>query len=296
MATRSIVTSQPDVECDVCERRLLRGEQPDAFLAAGRRRIVCELCAPRAVQEGWLRETGVEPAEAPTMRPRRGRSLLERLPVPFRARQAARPLYGAGDGSASDEPESDGPASGPPAARAEQPYDFLDALAPGADDRPPAGADTAAGALAQPVPAQPVPAEAVPAEAVPAQAAFAQAHGEDAGALDAGDELPAELERALAAFNAGEHPRRVAGVARSLGAPVVSVRHSEHARSVVTVVVAWELCWYRYEIDLDDSPPEARSVAQGSHPEELLLEERSANALAQESGTLLLAAAQAAAR
>jgi hypothetical protein len=57
MATRTIVTSQPDVECDVCERRLLRGEQPDVFLAAGRRRIVCELCAPRAAHEGWLRGT-----------------------------------------------------------------------------------------------------------------------------------------------------------------------------------------------------------------------------------------------
>ena len=54
MATRSIVTSQPDVECDVCERRLLRGEQPDHFIAAGRRRIVCELCAPRAAHEGWM--------------------------------------------------------------------------------------------------------------------------------------------------------------------------------------------------------------------------------------------------
>ena len=71
MTTRSIVTSQPDVECDVCERRLLRGEQPDHFIAAGRRRIVCELCAPRAAHEGWMRETDATPLTLPPMRPRR---------------------------------------------------------------------------------------------------------------------------------------------------------------------------------------------------------------------------------
>src|SRR5277367_2261012 len=85
MATRTIVTSQPDIECDVCERRLLRGEQPDVFIGAGRRRIVCELCAPRAAHEGWMRETDSRSLTLPPMRPRRGRSLFERL------RQVARP-------------------------------------------------------------------------------------------------------------------------------------------------------------------------------------------------------------
>src|SRR5258707_6964925 len=90
MTTRTIVTSQPDVACDVCERRLLRGEQPDVFLAAGRRRIVCELCAPRAVQEGWMRESDRQSVSLPPLRPRRGRSLFDRLSVPFRVRQASR--------------------------------------------------------------------------------------------------------------------------------------------------------------------------------------------------------------
>jgi hypothetical protein len=48
MATRSIITNQPDVACDVCGRRLLRGEQSEVFLAAGQRRTVCELCSPRS--------------------------------------------------------------------------------------------------------------------------------------------------------------------------------------------------------------------------------------------------------
>ena len=79
VATRSIVTSQPDVPCDVCGRRLLRGEQPDVFLAGGRRRTVCELCAPRASHEGWLRETDSLSLSLPPARPRRGRNLLDRL-------------------------------------------------------------------------------------------------------------------------------------------------------------------------------------------------------------------------
>ncbi len=79
MATRSIVTSQPDVACDVCGRRLLRGELPDVFLAGGQRRTVCELCAPRAAHEGWLREADRHSVSLPPSRVRRGRNLFERL-------------------------------------------------------------------------------------------------------------------------------------------------------------------------------------------------------------------------
>jgi hypothetical protein len=80
-----IVTSQPDIACDVCGRRLLRGEQPDVFLAGGRRRTVCELCAPRASAEGWLRET--EQARTLSLspaRPRQGRNPLARWRRPRR--------------------------------------------------------------------------------------------------------------------------------------------------------------------------------------------------------------------
>lgn len=77
MATRMIVTSQPDVACDVCGRRLLRGEQPDVFLAGGRRRTVCELCAPRASAEGWLRET--EQARTLSLSPARQRQVRNPL-------------------------------------------------------------------------------------------------------------------------------------------------------------------------------------------------------------------------
>src|SRR5436190_17835077 len=91
MATRTIVTSQPPVVCDVCERRLLRGEHPELFLAAGQPRTVCELCVPRAVHAGWMRESE-QPLSAPAApRPRRGRSLFERLRAAGRPSEDARP-------------------------------------------------------------------------------------------------------------------------------------------------------------------------------------------------------------
>src|ERR1700733_3507541 len=88
MAARTIVTSHPDVECDVCGRRLLRGEQPDVFLGGGQRRMVCELCTTRAAHEGWRRETETHLGGPRADRSQRGRSLLRRL---RQLREPARP-------------------------------------------------------------------------------------------------------------------------------------------------------------------------------------------------------------
>lgn len=97
-----------------------------------------------------------------------------------------------------------------------------------------------------------------------------------------------KVSSAVDAFNSSEHPRTVAGVARSLGAPGVSVRPSEARPSVVNVVVSWELCWYRYEIDLSDDGPNVRLSAQGYELDELPPEELEINAAATDRGTLAL--------
>jgi hypothetical protein len=250
MATRTIITSQPDVACDVCERRLLRGEQPDIFLAAGRRRTVCELCAPRAAHEGWMRERDSQSVSLPPMRSRRGRSLFDRLRQVGRPAGVAEPVAG---GSEDREPE---------------PYDFLDG-----HSRP----------SAEPVPA-----------VTRGGSKVGEGHGASTSSREAdamqqvAPEPPSYLDRAIEVFNASEFPRRVAGVARSLGAPAVNIRSAEHLESVVVLVVAWELCWYRYEVDLSEEGARARVIAQGTELGELAPEERQANALAEESGTLLL--------
>jgi hypothetical protein len=235
MTTRSIVTSQPDVACDVCARRLLRGEQPDYFIADGRRRLVCELCAPRATHEGWLRETeAAADVSLPPSRPRRGRTFFDRLMQVTKqpGAQPERPVRA-------------------PETEAGAPYDLF--------GEPPARGEALAGALDGDAGAGPAPAP------------------------------PTYLDLAVDAFNASEYPRRVAGVARSLGEPVVSVRSAEHLESIVRIVVAWELCWYRYEVDLGEEPVVAEAAGQGTELSELEREEREGNAVAGAGGVIALA-------
>jgi hypothetical protein len=264
MATRMIVTSQPDVACDVCGRRLLRGEQPDMFLAGGRRRTVCELCAPRARNEGWLRETDQHAVNLPPARPRRGRNLFGRL------RQQREPIADLSVASANEtafaEPLPADPGNGVAS------YDFFDG-GPGAVEPPEPGMQE----TAQPVPAVPFPA------VIPA---VTPAGGSASGALTSGE---IKMQRALDVFNAGEHPRRVAGVARSLGAPTVTVRPlAQSGSAVVAIVIAWELSWYRYEVDLGEETAGASVAAQGTELSELAGEDQLANAAADGDGALSL--------
>jgi hypothetical protein len=98
-----------------------------------------------------------------------------------------------------------------------------------------------------------------------------------------------KMQRALEVFNASEHVRTVAGVARSLGAPEVAVRPLADRPSVVVITVMWELSWYRYEVDLSDESEGVRRDAQGDELTELSAEERAANAVADDRGALRLA-------
>jgi hypothetical protein len=97
------------------------------------------------------------------------------------------------------------------------------------------------------------------------------------------------IASAIEAFNGSEHPRTVAGVARSLGVPIVSVRPVAGRPSVVQLVVAWELYWYRYEFDLADEDAGVRVVDQGQELDELADEERAPNAVCLEKGLLAVA-------
>jgi hypothetical protein len=103
--------------------------------------------------------------------------------------------------------------------------------------------------------------------------------------------VPTSVEQrtvsAIERFNGSEHPRTVAGVARSLGAPVVVVRPTEDQGSLMTIVVSWELCWYRYEVDLSDAAAAVRLTGQGYELSEITVEDRvEGNAVADDYGTL----------
>jgi hypothetical protein len=271
MATRTIITSQPDVACDVCSRRLLRGEHPDVFVGAGRRRIVCELCAPRAAHEGWLRETDGQSFTLPPSRARRAGGLFERL------RRVTQPV-GSTEPALAEPPPPSGGASqrgftGTPS----------DAAGESPDD---AGGQTPfAGASPQVPPAIAY----APQELVAEVAVQAPAETPSETARLGHEQPSAYLEEAIEVFNASEFPRRVAGVIRSLGAPLVTARSAEHLASVVRIVVAWELCWYRYEVDLSEPVASAQVIAQGTELVELTREDRVGNATAADSGALVLA-------
>jgi hypothetical protein len=252
MSTRSIVTSQPDVACDVCERRLLRGEQPDTFLAAGEPRTVCELCAPRAAHQGWTRGSAVHRDGEEPLRNGRRRALFGRLRQARRSEGEA--SAGSGSGSAS------------PYGRAADPYDFLAA-----------GHSEAAAATA----------EGDGGAALPTQDAYAS--GELLEQRRSPVRYDGPLQQAVDVFNRGEYPRRVASLTRSLGAPEVSVRAGEAVASSIVIVLAWELCWYSYEVDLDDMQGlQAAARGQGTELSELGPEDRLGNAVADERGSLAL--------
>jgi hypothetical protein len=246
MAARTIVTSHPDVECDVCGRRLLRGEQPDVFLGGGQRRTVCELCTTRATHEGWRREADAHPGRPRADRSQRGRSLLRRL---RQLREPAQPV--GADGIDADDPLESG-ATG-------------------------AGIDAEWAAVDEEW--------GTPEEVV---GAIEYAVDPDAADQDlpAADQADLNVERALAVFNVGEHPRRLAGVARALGAPTVRATQLQSAN--VAIVVAWELCWYRYEIDPEDEMRGAWLAAEGMELEELAEGDRISNAVVDERGALAL--------
>ncbi len=95
-----------------------------------------------------------------------------------------------------------------------------------------------------------------------------------------------QLARAVALFNASEHRKTLAGVIRSLGAPYVHVG-PVHDEVVVEMLVAWELCWYRFEADLEGDIVHRR--AQGYELTELEGDLADANAAADPDGRLALA-------
>ncbi len=254
MERKSITTSRAAVACDVCGRTLLRGEHADAFIANGSRRMVCELCTARAANEGWIRE-GAD--NALTARGRNGarggpRSLIGRLKAHKRE-----PL----------------PAVELPNRRISSNVDKLDARR----GRPEPAADEHADAAAE---------AAAPALAPPSERAAARERSVHAIPTNA----DLKMARALDVFNRSAHPRRIAGVTRSLGTPIVAVVPSDVEGAIVTIVVGWELCWYRYEVDLADEAAGVRVSGQGAELTELAEAEQLANAAADDRGRLVLGA------
>jgi hypothetical protein len=95
-----------------------------------------------------------------------------------------------------------------------------------------------------------------------------------------------KVERALEMFNDSDHPRTIAGIARTLGTPWVHASPDGGAPSEVTIVVAWELSWYRYRVDLGDEHEPILLLEKGDELGELEEPLRTWNAVADENGHL----------
>jgi hypothetical protein len=78
-----------------------------------------------------------------------------------------------------------------------------------------------------------------------------------------------KVERALELFNQSEHVRTIAGIAKTLGEPWVSAAPLAQAPAEVSIVVAWELSWYRFRVDLGDAGDPVTLVDKGQELEEL---------------------------
>jgi hypothetical protein len=268
VTTKDIRTSTQDTVCDVCGRTLLRGEHADSYLDGASARTVCELCKDRALHEGWVRAgtvTAYGDGGAPVDR---RRSLLHRL---------------RGGGRREPTPEA-------PSLR-----DELDGHAWSQETAQPAEVDELRFGPSRPR----RPAGGSRAGRQNRQNGSRRAAGDGSSApvpefresrhvraVPTSDEQ--KIVSAAALFNESDHTKTVAGVARSLGAPAVCVAPSAGTASGVLIIVAWELCWYRYEVDLSDEVPSVRGAGQGYELSELSAEELAPNAAADELGRVLL--------
>jgi predicted Fe-S protein YdhL (DUF1289 family) len=79
----------------------------------------------------------------------------------------------------------------------------------------------------------------------------------------------AKVERALDLFNGSGHQRTVAGLARTLGQPFVSAMPDPSQASAVSVLVAWELSWYRYRVDLGDEADPVMMLDKGEELDQI---------------------------
>ncbi len=263
MSTRAIRTSTQQEACDVCGRTLLRGERAEIYLSGGARHSVCALCTARALHGGWVREGELPEHDDASARIDRRRSLFGR-----------RRVRRDDDGDSAEMPE--------------MPPPFADELD---------GPDPPTSAAPEPAPDWPEPPprparrsrrrRQVPEPAAPSEPSV----GREPRHVRA---VPTSIENktasAIELFNGSEHPKTVSGIARSLGVPDVSVHPSDPVATEVNVVVSWELCWYRYEVDLSDEVPSVRVGGQGYELSELSELERQINATAADDGRLHLGA------
>ena len=253
-APRQISTMHKPTPCGVCGRTLLRGERPDVFLHDGERCMVCELCTQRAVADGWIREGADSASTVANGWMRRGTAAST---IAARWRRRGR----------DDQAELLVPQE-------------AEGLMDQGDEPPVYEYEVPPPDMAPPAPSRRTTATSEPL-----------LYREDRFVHAIPTNADMKVVRGIELFNASQHPRTIAGVARSLGAPLVSVRPSPTEGSIVWAFIAWELSWYQFEVDLADEAAGVRMVERGTELDELDPQDRLPNAVADEFGALHAAVA-----
>jgi hypothetical protein len=236
------------VSCDVCGRTILKGEHTEAYLAPGGQRYeVCDLCAPRAQDHGWIRESAAgDLPTPPRSEPRRG--VFGRL----RRRRPPEP------------PPPPEPQHEAELAEHEATWGVENGAEPAEYEEPPA-------------PATPPPPAPRP-----------RSRPKDPRHVRAVPSTPeGRMERAVDLFNGSDHQRTIAGLARTLGMPFVAVSPDADQASQVSLVVAWELSWYRYRVDLGDEGDPVMMLEKGDEIDQIDASLREWNATLDANGRVL---------
>ena len=154
--------------------------------------------------------------------------------------------------------------------------------------RRPGGANSAGRAAAEPEP--PEVEEGYPAEAeAPPPPPTPRSRPKDPRRVHAvPTTAEVKVERALELFNGSEHQRTVAGLMRTLGAPWVRAVPDPDMPSAVTVVVAWELSWYHFRVDLGDEADPVVLLEKGEEVDQIDESLRAWNAAVDGDGRLVL--------
>jgi hypothetical protein len=250
-----------DISCDICGRTILKGERIEPYLApGGQRHVVCELCTDRAYNEGWIRESAHDETPASTRRPDQRRGLLGRL----RRKRDAEPL---------------------PVVEEERPVFPEDLPAEGGPEEPAVEQPVAEASVPPPPPPEPEPAPAI-IQQPPRQRRHDARH---VRAVPTNAQV--KVERALELFNLSSHVRTIGGIAKTLGEPWVSAAPLASAPAEVSIVVAWELSWYRFRVDLGDADDPVTLVDKGQELDELDDAMRDWNATALADGRLAVGVA-----
>ena len=238
--------------CSVCGRTILAGEQTRSYLTPeGEPRTVCDLCRERAERVGWVWEEIA--SRMPEQGGRRRAGLAALLRSRVRRRAGEEPAEAAGE-------------------------------LPGPDEAPRQPAPLAAEPAPPPVPPAPPP-QPAPRRGSPDPAAPGAGIGRTRSRAES---RMARIESAIERFNNSEESVMIAGLARTLGVPWVSVGSAAGSPSEVRITVAWELSWYQWGVDTADELRPVYELGKGGELSELDSPAKQWNARMEDSGRIEL--------